>query len=58
MLYQLENRVPQLADTAWVADNAAVIGTGIGAALLLGILASLWPAWQAMTQPIVKNLRS
>lgn len=31
---------------------------GIVAALSLGILASLWPAWQAMIQPIVQNLRS
>ncbi len=27
MIYQLENRVPQLHDSAWVADNAVVIGT-------------------------------
>jgi putative ABC transport system permease protein len=44
--------------TLAIQPDPAVIGTGIGAALLLGILASLWPAWQAMTQPIVKNLRS
>lgn len=31
---------------------------GVLAALALGIFASLWPAWQAMSQPIVKNLRS
>ncbi|MDH4457506.1 MAG: gamma carbonic anhydrase family protein [Nevskia sp.] len=27
MIYQLENRTPQLHDSAWVADNAVVIGT-------------------------------
>lgn len=27
MIYQLENRVPQLHDSAWVADSAVVIGT-------------------------------
>ena len=27
MICQLENRVPQLHDSAWVADNAVVIGT-------------------------------
>ena len=31
---------------------------GIAAALLLGIAASLWPAFQAIRQPIVKNLRN
>ncbi len=44
--------------TLAIQPDATVIGVGVGAALLLGILASLWPAWQAMTQPIVKNLRS
>jgi putative ABC transport system permease protein len=44
--------------TLAIQPDAAVILVGISAALLLGILASLWPAWQAMTQPIVKNLRS
>ncbi len=44
--------------TLAVRPDAAVIAAGVGAALLLGILASLWPAVQAMTQPIVKNLRS
>lgn len=29
MIYQLENRIPQLADSAWIADSAVVIGTVI-----------------------------
>jgi putative ABC transport system permease protein len=44
--------------TLAIQPDAAIIATGIVAALALGILASLWPAWQAVTQPIVKNLRS
>lgn len=44
--------------TLAIQPDAAVIITGVLAALLLGIFASLWPAFQAMTQPIVKNLRS
>jgi putative ABC transport system permease protein len=44
--------------TLAIQPDAAVIATGIIAALALGILASLWPAWQAVMQPIVKNLRS
>lgn len=32
MIYQLENRIPQLHDSAWVADNAVVIGTVVMAA--------------------------
>ena len=44
--------------TLAIQPDAAVIATGIVAALALGILASLWPAWQAVTQSIVKNLRS
>ncbi len=44
--------------TLAIQPDAAVIATGIVAALALGILASLWPAWQAVMQPIVKNLRS
>ena len=27
MIYQLENRIPQLAESAWIADNATVIGS-------------------------------
>jgi putative ABC transport system permease protein len=44
--------------TLAIQPDARVVAGGILAALVLGILASLWPAWQAMTQPIVKNLRS
>jgi putative ABC transport system permease protein len=44
--------------TLAIQPDAAVVALGVGAALLLGIFASLWPAWQAMSQPIVKNLRS
>lgn len=44
--------------TLAIQPDANVILVGIGAALLLGVFASLWPAFQAMTQPIVKNLRS
>lgn len=44
--------------TLSIQPDSAVISTGILAALAMGILASLWPAFQAMTQPIVKNLRS
>ncbi|RYG33336.1 MAG: ABC transporter permease [Burkholderiales bacterium] len=43
--------------TLAIQPDAAVIITGIVAALVLGIFASLWPAWQAVMQPIVKNLR-
>ncbi len=44
--------------TLAIQPDATVIAIGVSAALLLGIFASLWPAYQAMTQPIVKNLRS
>jgi putative ABC transport system permease protein len=44
--------------TLAVQPDVAVIVTGVAAALALGILASLWPAWQAVMQPIVRNLRS
>jgi putative ABC transport system permease protein len=44
--------------TLAIQPDAAVILTGVGAALLLGIFASLWPAFQAISQPIVNNLRS
>jgi putative ABC transport system permease protein len=44
--------------TLAIQPDAFVVITGITAALALGIFASLWPAWQAMSQPIVKNLRS
>lgn len=44
--------------TLAIRPDATVVAVGIGAALLLGIFASLWPAWQAVSQPIVKNLRN
>lgn len=44
--------------TLAIQPDAVVIVIGTGAALLLGIAASLWPAIQAIRQPIVKNLRS
>lgn len=44
--------------TLAIQPDAVVVLGGIVAALALGIFASLWPAFQAMTQPIVKNLRS
>lgn len=44
--------------TLAIQPDANVVAVGVSAALLLGIFASLWPAWQAMSQPIVKNLRS
>jgi len=43
--------------TLAVAPDATVVAGGMVAALVLGVLASLWPAWQAMSRPIVKNLR-
>jgi putative ABC transport system permease protein len=44
--------------TLAIQPDAQVVMAGVLAALALGIFASLWPAFQAMTQPIVKNLRS
>lgn len=44
--------------TLAIQPDPWVIITGIIAALALGVFASLWPAIQAMTQPIVRNLRS
>lgn len=44
--------------TLAIRPDITVLATGIGFALLLGIAASLWPAWQAMSQSIVKNLRT
>jgi len=44
--------------TLAIHPDMFVAAFGIAAAFALGTLASLWPAWQAMTQPIVKNLRS
>lgn len=44
--------------TLAIRPDMTVALTGLAAALALGLLASLWPAWQAMTQSIVKSLRS
>jgi putative ABC transport system permease protein len=44
--------------TLAIRPDLTVVASGIAAALLLGITASLWPALRAMTQPIVSNLRS
>jgi putative ABC transport system permease protein len=44
--------------TLAIQPDATVVAVGVLAALLLGVFASLWPAIQAMTQPIVQNLRS
>lgn len=43
--------------TLAVQPDLAVIVVGVAAGLFLGILASLWPAWQAIRQPIVHSLR-
>ena len=44
--------------TLAIRPDMGVALVGLLAALLLGLFASLWPAWQAITQSIVKNLRS
>lgn len=44
--------------TLAIRPDIAVVGIGIGAALVLGVVAALWPAWRAMNQPIVTSLRS
>lgn len=44
--------------TLAIQPDLFVAASGLGLALALGLLASLWPAWQAVTQSIVKNLRS
>lgn len=44
--------------TLAIQPDAPVVLTGVGAALALSVAASLWPAWRAVTQSIVKNLRS
>lgn len=37
MIYQIDNRIPQLHDSAWVADNAVVIGS-----VVMEAGASIW----------------
>lgn len=44
--------------TLAIQPSWSVALSGLLSALLLGLIASLWPAWQAVTQSIVKNLRS
>lgn len=44
--------------TLAILPDASVILGGVAAALVLGVAASLWPAFQAMTRPIVNSLRS
>jgi putative ABC transport system permease protein len=44
--------------TLAIQPDATVLLIGISSALVLGVAASLWPAFQVMTQPIVRNLRS
>lgn len=43
--------------TLAIRPDLAVVLTGLSAALALGLLAALWPAWKAMRQPIIDNLR-
>jgi putative ABC transport system permease protein len=43
--------------TLSVQPDPFVVAAGIAAGLLLGIFASLWPAVQAIRQPIVQSLR-
>jgi len=43
--------------TLSVRPDATVVLVGLGAAVLLGAAASLWPAWRAIRQPIVESLR-
>jgi putative ABC transport system permease protein len=40
-----------------VQPDLVVVLTGVASGLVLGILASLWPAVQAIRQPIVRSLR-
>ena len=44
--------------TLAIQPDAVVVMTGLTASLLLGLLASLWPAWRAMRQPIVDSLKA
>ena len=44
--------------TLAILPDLTVILIGIGAGLMLGLLASFWPAFQSMRQPIVRSLRS
>lgn len=44
--------------TIALVPDASLFVNGVGLALLLGMLASLWPAWVAMRKPIVESLRN
>ena len=44
--------------TLAIQPDLVVIAVGVCAGLLLGVLASLWPAFQAIRQPIVHSLRN
>ena len=44
--------------TVALVPNASLFVTGVSLALLLGMLAALWPAWVAIRKPIVESLRS
>ncbi len=44
--------------TMAVEPDARVVASGVLLALILGLVASFWPALQALRQPIVKSLRS
>lgn len=44
--------------TLALTPSPAVTATGLGLALLLGILAALWPAWISARQPLVPSLRT
>lgn len=44
--------------TLAVIPDTAVLLNGLGVSLLLGLLASLYPAWKAARQPIVTSLRT
>ncbi len=43
--------------TLAIRPDAPVILTSMIAGLALGLVASIWPAWQAMRQPIIQSLR-
>ncbi len=44
--------------TLAIQPDPAVVAAGLLAAVGLGVLAALWPAWRALRQPIVTSLRS
>jgi len=43
--------------TLAIQPDATVVVSGLTASLLLGLFASLWPAWRTMRQPIVESLK-